>query len=80
MATLKDVMPHEFMGIEYVDSQARKFADVEVVSQHGSTTDNIPWIGKRTNVFYWVKLANGKAVGWNESPSRGWSFEVVKYS
>jgi hypothetical protein len=73
---LKDVMPHEFMGCEYDDSQARRYADVEVVEQFDGRY--AAWLGKEKNVFFWVKLANGKAVGFNENPARGWSFPVVR--
>lgn len=35
------------------------------------------WPGKQKDVHVWWELENGKAVGWNESPSRGWSFPVI---
>lgn len=70
--TLKDVMPREFMGCEYDGCRARKLADVEVLSEH-----EFNWPGDHRNVVSWVKLVNGKAVGWNESPARGWAFPVI---
>ncbi len=70
--TLKDTMPHEFMG--YIDASAYKLRDVNVVSEHYS--DKKPWPGKHKNVMFWVILENGKAVGWNENPGKGWSFPV----
>ena len=30
--------------------------------------------GSQKNVYNWVLLKNGLAVGWNENPARGWSF------
>lgn len=79
MPTLKDVMPYEF-GREFSDTPAYRFCDVEVVSAHGDPDDQIRerWPGPQKNVYFWVKLANGYAVGWNENPGRGWSFSMVK--
>jgi len=37
-----------------------------------------PWIGKHKNVLNWCMLNTGYAVGFNESPSHGWSFVIVK--
>ena len=76
MKTLKDVMPHEFMGSEYQDTRAVKFADVRVTGEFYG--HQVRWPGTHKNVQWWVKLANGYAVGWNENPGRGWSFPVVK--
>lgn len=38
------------------------------------------WPGKHKFVWSWYVLNNGHAVGWNENPSRGWTFPVIKYS
>ena len=77
--TLADAMPHEFTkGSEYVETRAYRYRDAEVVSEHGTMHDRKPWPGKEKNVYYWVVLANGYAVGWNENPARGWSFPVAK--
>ncbi len=72
--TLSDVMPREFR--DYTTIRAYKYRNVEVVSEHNSMSDKpwIPWVGAEKHVYYWVILANGVAVGWNESPSRGWGF------
>jgi hypothetical protein len=72
--TLKEAMPKEFMGCEFENYRVRKYADMQVVSEHKYNK----WIGKRKNVLYWVELVNGYAVGMNESPSHGLGFEVVK--
>lgn len=32
------------------------------------------WPGRHKNVLNWCRLSTGYAVGWNESPSVGWSF------
>ncbi len=78
--TLKDVMPHEFMGGEYCNDRAYTFRDVEVIQEHSLSDNNyVSWPGTRNkNVMFWVKLSNGYAVGFNENPARGWSFPVIK--
>lgn len=87
--TLADAAPREFMGAEYNDVRARRFAEIEVVEsrsgslcrEHGVLVwRKDPWPGREKNVLVWWVLANGYAVGWNENPSRGWSFPVVRYS
>lgn len=72
--TLKDVLPPEFTKF-YTDTQAYKFRDVEVISEHYSDVKR--WLGVHKHVMFWVILKNGKAVGWNENPGRGWSFPVI---
>jgi hypothetical protein len=73
---LKDVLPYEFMGCEYDDCRARKFAEVEVIKEHDIR--EVKWIGKHKNITYWWELSNGYAVGLNESPSHGMGFPVEK--
>ncbi len=79
---LSEAMPYHFMSCEYDDVHARKFSDVEIVTKH--TYDHtpggsgLPWPGVHKNVFVWVELVNGYAVGWNENFSKGWSFPVMK--
>lgn len=75
--TLKDVMPIEFMGCEYDSCIARKFSDVAVIKECDSANPAERWPGTHKNVNIWVKLANGKSVGLNENPGRGWSFPVI---
>ena len=75
--TLKDVLPHEFMAGEYDDTPAYKLRDEEVVISGDDLCKR--WPGPQRNVTAWWVLANGKAVGWNENPSRGWSFPVISY-
>ena len=36
----------------------------------------IKWPGSHKNVINWCMLETGYAVGWNESPSIGWSFVI----
>jgi len=77
---LRDVMPYEMIAGEYHDTKAYAFRDVEVIEQHGMIDDQVyqPWPGGHKNVYFWVKLANGYSVAFNENPSRGWSFPVIK--
>lgn len=75
--TLKECLPYEFMGCEYDENcRARKFANVKVIQEYDARDNR--WKGNHKNVTYWYELENGYAVGWNESPSRGWSFPVIK--
>jgi hypothetical protein len=76
--TLKDVMPCEFTGGEYRDSAAYKHRDVQVISVYAG--DQRRWPGKQRNVMLWVSLVNGRAIGFNENPARGWSFPVIRFS
>jgi hypothetical protein len=77
--TLIESMPREF-GQNYHDTPAYKFRYVEVVREFGCGGEDKPWPGPQKNVHYWVLLANGKAVGWNENPATGWSFPVIGQS
>jgi hypothetical protein len=74
---LKDVLPYEFMRGEFDNCKAMKFADIKVVQEYESYKKS--WIGNHKYVHFWYVLENGYAVGFNENPSRGWSFPVVKY-
>ena len=38
-----------------------------------------PWPGPHEHVRTWYVLDNGKAIGVNEDPDKGWSFPVVDY-
>lgn len=77
MKTLKDVMPI-FFETEFNDVEAYKYKDVKVKEEFFGHTAR-PWIGNHKNVHYWCLLENGKAVGWNENPSKGSSFPVAVY-
>lgn len=79
---LADAMPYEFDAGEFDDAPAFKMRDVEVVEHHhleGFEQAGNPWPGKHKHVWYWVVLENGYAVGFNQNPSRGWSFPVIRY-
>lgn len=77
--TLEAVMPYEFTRGEYDATEAFKYKDVEVTTVHSmmKTSTWKPWPGSHRFVHVWVELVNGKIVGWNENPSRGWSFPVL---
>ena len=74
MKLLRDVLPQEFFR-EFMDTPAAKLLDIPVLQENASFLTD--WPGNHKNVHYWWKLANGKNVGWNENPARGWSFPVV---
>lgn len=74
--TLREVLPSEFSK-DFTDVPAWKYADVEVSREHLVGQGGEQWPGPQKNVFFWVELVNGKAVGWNENPSKGWSFPVI---
>jgi hypothetical protein len=79
MPKLRDVLPHEAVGGEYFGDRFQKFLDVEVTQVYGlgDGERRKSWPGPHKNVMNWYALANGKAVGWNENDSRGWSFPVI---
>lgn len=77
---LIDHVPYEFSQV-FNDTKAYEFRDVEVIKEHtlsGSDSNWVSWPGREKNVFNWWELENGYAVGWNENPSIGWSFPVIK--
>lgn len=79
MKALKDALPYEFMRGEYDDTPAYEMQDVRVTAVHDTDEWNSPeWPGKHKHIVVWFELENGYAVGWNENPSRGWSFPVIR--
>ena len=74
MKTLEQFLPEE-LHYEYQDTTAFKLKDVEVIEEKA-----FGWPGKHKHVTVWYVLKNGKAVGWNENPGRGWSFPVIDFN
>jgi hypothetical protein len=72
--TLLDVVPQEFAR-SFDDTPAYQLRHVNVLEEFDGR--EVLWPGPHKNVMTWWKLANGKAVGWNENPARGWSFPVI---
>ena len=75
---LRDVLPRDFF-LEFSNTRAATMLDVEVETEHSLGNDSVPyqrWPGKEKNVMHWWKLVDGRCVGWNENPARGWSFPV----
>ena len=70
---LIDWIPWEAREFEHL----REYWDVEVIKDIDGCEEK--WPGRHKNVFDWCVLANGKAVGFNENPSVGWSFPVIDY-
>lgn len=76
--TLRDWAPYEFSESgEFEDQRSFKYLDVHVDKEFDSRDK--PWPGKHKNVLNWCLLENGYAVGWNENPSRGWSFPIWRF-
>lgn len=76
---LRDVLPFEFVRGEYSDTKAYALRDVEVVREHSVHEGVHRWVcwpGTERYVCFWVELSSGHIIGWNENPSRGWSFPV----
>ena len=71
--TLADALPYEAVGGEYEGLPFRRHLGVGVVKEHRDG-----WPGRHRNVYVWWELANGRAVGWNENKSVGWSFPVIR--
>ncbi len=74
---LRDVVPQEFFH-EFRNTRAFKLLDCEIAQEYslGDLTTWKSWPGKERNVMNWWLLTDGRAVGWNENESRGWSFPV----
>ncbi len=80
MKTLRDWLPREALSYDPAVSTNRflRYLGVEVVEECGYLSGNpIPWPGREKNVHFWWTLKDGHRVGFNESPSRGWSFTVL---
>jgi hypothetical protein len=80
---LRDWFPiRDYNGTSIIETDAAyKHLDVEVIEQVSCYPDEGPqrdWPGKHMNVHCYVRLANGRIVGLNENPGRGWSFPVMK--
>jgi hypothetical protein len=64
------------------EKKLNKHMDVEVqhefMAHHEDTWISWREFGSQKNVFCWVLLKNGLAVGWNENPATGWSFPSKK--
>jgi hypothetical protein len=75
---LRDVMPKEFTGGEYDGTAAHAVRDavVETIYRRTDGPTWQPWPGRHKNVHLWVRLKDGRLVGFNEASS-GWSFPVI---
>lgn len=76
--TLRDVLPKEFFTEDMATKRIERHLNQVVVREIRHIDRDSAWPGPHRNVIYWWELENGYAVGWNENPSRGWSFPVIK--
>lgn len=72
---LRDWLP----GDAEISDKVKNLLNVQVTACYGFDHKADPWPGQHKNVMNWCVLATGHAVGWNENPSRGWSFPVIKH-
>lgn len=73
---LKDYLPDEFLMGEYDNTRAYKLKEVDVLEKVDGTYPGYGWPGREKHVLWWYVLTDGHIVGFNENPSRGWSFPV----
>lgn len=75
---LRDWLPPEATGGEYVNDRHIKYLDHEVIKEFSIGKAGFKsWPGHHRNVLHWAILENGQCIGWNESASFGWSFPVL---
>ena len=89
MITLRDWLSYDALD-DVTTEQIRKYYHCEVLQQYGGMVmgkDGLltagpwkPWPGAHKHVMNWCVLDNGKAIGFNENPSRGWGFPVIRYT
>lgn len=76
------------IGPSSIDKCAEKFLNIEIEKEYSSYPnfeEYISIIRKNTKfktkyTYSFVLLKNGWCVGWNENPSRGWSFPISKWN
>lgn len=72
---LKDWLPFDYTNSNVDD---RIFGHTNNIVIQEFDGRNVKWPGTHKNVYNWCILDSGHAIGWNESPSKGWSF-IIKY-
>lgn len=73
---LREVLPKEALSEEFADQRFRKYLDYEVIQEIKTYNPRFPFEHK--NIHVWWIIEDSLAVGWNENPSRGWSFPVER--
>ncbi len=84
METLEETLKYWKKDIQS-DEKIRKYFDCKVIKEFSMGSSSPFWMswqefGTHKNVWNWWLLENGIAVGFNESPSIGWSWPVKKLS
>jgi hypothetical protein len=77
---LIDRIPAEHIhSVNRTDKLYRHLYQTVVKEHHSGDLINEPITPfKHKYVYTWWELENGYAVGWNENPSRGWSFPIMR--
>lgn len=81
--TLTDwISQHNFYLSESEEKKMSKLMDKQILYEFVSHNE-ITWVswqefGSHKNVYCWILLEKGQAIGWNENPARGWSFPMKK--
>jgi len=74
---LEEALPFDAeIDLEGCDKALKKLMGKRVLYHYDGC--DYPWPGTHKNVMTWWALEDGYAVGWNESPSIGWSFPSLK--
>lgn len=82
--TVREWFGHNNASNLWETDKAFKHLDDEVIKEFSiSSTHGLPWLswqefGKEKHVMHWCITKRGYAIGWNENPSRGYSYPVVK--
>lgn len=76
---LREWLPQEALGGEYVNDRHMKFLDHEIIAEYTIAQNKMfkSWPGHEKNVLHWCIIKTGQCIGWNENPSKGWSFPVT---
>lgn len=72
--TVHDFIP-SYVSVEFADLLEKK-GDIKILKIVDGTVYRFPSNNYKF-VFKWAILENGSVIGWNENPSKGWSFPII---
>lgn len=76
---VREWLPGDFSEGEFAGARVCDLLDRKVLKKHYTWRDGHGWPGRHRNVVSWVEIEGGLAVGFNENPSVGWGFPVIKW-